>query len=210
MLVDRRVVLYERAFMILFLFALFARAEVALPTVQLADFAVGTSWTWDYQESSGKLYSTERYTVIEVRGSEVLLEIASDYGGGQNLKPNTRVRADIAKCLAAYSNPYQKKPWSITMYSLAAKGWTEFDAPSTLAFEEKFNCNPREYLKPSDQYLTVYRDIGGIRVFQQKLWRRLTSSWFSLEGPSRAVAVEKSFNSDPSTSYTFRLRNFAK
>lgn len=189
---------------------LVARAEVALPTVQVSDFTVGRSWTWDYTQADGHLYSTERYTVVGVEGSVVLLEIASDYGGGQNLRPNTRVQADVAKCLAAYSNPHQKKPWSITMFSLSAGRWTEFEAPSTLAFEEKFNCNPREYLQMSDPYLTVYSVVDGVRVFQQKLWRRLTSSWFAAEGPERAVAVQKEFTSDPSMTYTFKLRNFAK
>jgi hypothetical protein len=120
------------------------------------------------------------------------------------------VKADVAKCLAAYSNPAQKKPWSITMYSRSASGWTEFDAPSTLAFEEKFNCNPREYTKPSAPYLTVYSVIDGVRVFQQKLWRRLSSSWFAAEGAERGVAVQKEFTSDPTTTYVFKLRNFAK
>lgn len=185
-------------------------ADVALPTIQVSDFTVGRSWTWDYTQADGKIYSTERYTVIDVRGSVALLEIASDYGGGQNLKPNTRVRADISKCLLAYSNRYQKKPWSITMYSRSENGWSEFDAPSTLAFEEKFNCNPREYLKQSEPYLTVYSVVDGVRVFQQKLWRRLSSSWFAIDGLERGVAVQKEFKSDPAQTYTFKLRNFAK
>jgi hypothetical protein len=195
--------------MILF-FALFARAEVSLPTIRATDFQVGQSWTWDYTEANGKIYSTERYTVVDLQGTTVLLEIASDYNGGQNLKPNTRVKADVAKCLAAYSNPHQKKPWSITMYSHTANGWSEFEAPSTLAFEEKFNCNPREYRKPSDQYLTEYSVVDGVKVFQQKLWRKLVSSWFAQEGTARAVAVQKEFTSDPAMTYRFKLRDFAK
>ena len=190
--------------------SLFARADVTLPTIQIGDFSVGRSWTWDYTQADGKLYSTERYTVVETKGSVVLLEISSDYGGGQNLKPNTRIRADLSQCLAAYSNPVQKKPWSMTMYSLGASGWTEFEAPSTLAFEEKFNCNPREYLKPSDPYLTVYSVIDGVHVFQQMLWRRFTSSWFAAEGRERGVAVQKEFTADPTMTYTSKLRNFAK
>ena len=185
---------------------LFARAEVSLPTVAVSDFTVGRSWTWDYTQGDGTPWSTERYTVVAATGSVVMLEISSDYGGGQNLKPNTRLQVEVTKCLSAYSNSAQKKPWSFKMFSLSAKGWSEFEAPSTLAFEEKFNCNPREYLKPSDQYLTVYSAIDGTRVFQQKLWRKLTSSWFAAEGPQRGVAVQKEFTSDPTETYVFRFR----
>lgn len=187
-----------------------APPTVALPTVVAADFTVGRSWTWDYTQADGKPWSTERYTVVAANGTTVLLEISSDYGGGQNLKPNTRLEVDVAKCLAAYSNPVQKKPWSFKMFSFSSGKWSEFEAPSTLAFEEKFNCNPREYLQPSDQYLTVYSIVDGVRVFQQKLWRRLSASWFAAEGTARGVAVQKEFTSDPTMTYVFKLRNFAK
>ena len=183
-----------------------AMAQFPLPTVQMADFQVGRSWTWDYTEDDGKPYSTERYTVIEVNGSTVLIEIASDYGGGQNLKPNTRLRADVAKCLAASLNPLQKKPWSMTMFSLGAGGWSEFEAPSTLAFEEKFNCDPHVHLNPADPVRTETSMIDGMHVFQQKLLRGPGSSWFADSGPESAVAVKKEFTADPSMTYQFKLR----
>jgi len=187
-----------------------SRAEVALPTVAVSDFTVGRSWTWDYTQADGKPWSTERYTVIAVSGTTVFLEISSDYGGGQNLKPNTRLQVDIQNCLAAYANPAQKKPWSYKMFFFSSGHWNEFEAPNTLAFEEKFNCNPREYLGASDPYLTVYSEIDGVPVFQQKLWRRLSASWFAQDGSQKGVAVQKEFTSDPTMTYVFKLRNFAK
>lgn len=163
-------------------------------------FVQGASWTWDYFAANGSMYSTERYTVVAVHGTDVLLEIASDYSGHQSLVANTRVEVDVARCLAAYSNPAAKKPFSIKMFSRAANGsWSEYEAPSTLAFEEKFNCNPHVFTGAGGAYLTVYRD----GYFQQKLWRRLTGSWFFLAGPFAAVAGEKDFE----TGYVFRLRH---
>jgi hypothetical protein len=182
-------------------------SETFLPVVSPSDFSVGTAWTWDYVDQTGAPWSTERYTVISQNGSTVLLEISSDYGAGHSLKPNTRLEVDVAKCLNAYSNPAQKKPWSFKMYSLSGASWTEYSAPSTLAFEEKFNCNPREYLKASAPYLTVYSEIGGLRVFQQKLWRKILSSWFALDGPSAGVAISKDFSADPRMTYRFHLRS---
>lgn len=184
----------------------FAHAEIPLPVVSAADFTVGRSWIWDYFDQTGAIYSTEKYTVISLVGSVVVIEMASDYGGGQSLKPHTRLRVDVTKCLRAYRNPTAKQAWSFQMFYLSAGRWTEFDQPNTLAFEEKFNCNPREYSSPSAPYLTEYAEIDGVRVFQQKLYRRLTGSWFAMTGPQMAVAVRKEFNADPAMSYTFRLR----
>ena len=183
-----------------------AGADTRLPVISASDFSVGSSWTWDYTVQNGAPWSTERYTVISKNMSTVLLEISSDYGGSQNLKPNTRLEVDVTKCLNAYANPVQKKPWSFKMYSLTGATWTEFTPPSTLAFEEKFNCNPREYLATGAPYLTVYSAIDGTRVFQQMLWRKLASTWFALQGPEAGVAFSKDFTADPQMTYRFHLR----
>lgn len=187
--------------------------EKLLPTVTVDDFTVGRQWTWDYFETTGteKLYSTERYTVLARRGSEVLIELSSDYNGSQNLKPSHRLRVDVDHCLRAYRNPVQKSPWRFKMYYLSTttngRGvWTEVDALNTLAFEEKFNCNPRDYQKPSAPYLTVYGEDRGRTVFMQKLWRRIAASWFYLDGPERGVAARKDFPTGVSETYSFRLR----
>lgn len=186
--------------------------EVALPTVTAADFTPGRQWTWDYFDPAGKIYSTERYTVIDQRGSIVLIELSSDYDGRQELNPSHRLRVDVARCLEAYRNPFQKQPWRFEMFYLSksasgAATWTEIDPPNTLAFEEKFNCNPREYLKPSAPYRTVYKDIVGETVFMQKLWRRIVSSWYLMNGTNRAVAASKDFSTEPRENYSFRLRS---
>ncbi len=190
----------------LFSFQSHAAPPSLLPVVSATNFAVGRAWTWDYFDQTGTIYSTERYTVIEQRGSIVVIELASDYDGRQNLKPSTRIEVDLLKCLAAYKNPGQERKWSIKMFSLASGVWTEMDQPNTLAFEEKFNCNPHRYEKAGEPYLTIYSTIDSISVFQQKLWQRLGASWFAVSGPHAATAVRKEFNSDPHMAYWFQQR----
>lgn len=179
---------------------------VDLPVVSVDDFTVGKTWIWDYFESDGSIYSTERYEVLAVQGSVVLLELSSDYGGGQNLKPNHRLQVDVSQCLRAYRNPVQKQPWKFTMLYLSSGKWTAIEQTNTLGFEEKFNCNPREYLSASAPYLTVYGERNGEPVFQQKLWRRINGSWFGLTGEHRAIAIAHDFETGQAASYSFKLR----
>lgn len=177
-----------------------------LPVVSLATFAVGNSWTWDYLEPSGNIYSTERYTVLATRDSVVLIEMASDYAGGQNFKANHRIQVDISQCLGAYKNPVQKKPWKFQMFYLNQGQWTGMEQRNTLAFEEKFNCNAHRYSKPSAPYLTAFDVLDGRPVFSQKLWRKLEASWFPISGNLAAIAVFKNFSSGTNGVYKMKLR----
>jgi len=189
-----------------------------VPTVAANDFTVGRSWTWDYFDSTGALYSSERYTVISQTGDDILIEMSSAYGtatGDSTSDPapneqfnvHHRILANVAQCLGAYTNPAQTKPWSIRMFALTNGQWDEYDPGKTLAFEEKFNCNPHIQTSASAPYLTVFSMVDGESVFQQKLWRRLTSSWFSMSGPDMAVAFRKDFDSNPAAPYVFKRRN---
>jgi hypothetical protein len=193
-------------FLVLIQLTSVARSEVALPVISISNFVPGRSWTWDYFQTDGTIWSTERYTVLSRTDQVVLIEISSDYAGGQNLKPNTRLEVDVSQCLLAYAKSNEKRGWMFKMYSLNGSAWSPYEPNNTAAFEEKFNCNPREYLKTSDQYLTVYSTIRGTPAFQQKLWRRLNASWFAKEGTNKAVAIHKEFLSDPTQTYRFQLR----
>lgn len=184
----------------------FASTPSTVPTIEASDFAVGRSWTWDYVDQKGAIYSTERYEVLARQGEQVVIEMSSSYGGGGTLTPHHRMDVNVGTCLRAYSNPVRKKPWSFKMYALEAGRWVPFDPGKTLAFEEKFNCNPHVTGGVGAQYETVFTTIDDQPVFQHKLWRKLTSSWFSLTGPDRAVAVRKEFSSDPSAPYVFKRR----
>lgn len=186
--------------------AVATEATASLPTVSSAMFEVGQSWTWDYFDPNDNIYSTERYTVIAKKGETVLIEMASDYSGGQNLQPHHRIQVDLAKCLAAYKNPVQKKPWRFAMYYLSHGKWNQIEQENTLAFEEKFNCNGHLYSKPAEPYLTAFDQIGGQAVFSQKLWRKLEGSWFAAGGSLQAIALFKKFSSDPTQLYKMKLR----
>ena len=191
-----------------------SQAQVALPKVvpviQVSDFQVGRHWIWDYVQPSGQIYSTERYEVLSVNGSTVLIEMSSDYGGGQNFKAHTRIEVNVDQCIAAYRNRAAKTPWSFTMYSIVDGAWSPYDAPKTLAFEEKFNCNPHVQTDVWDDYLTAFSVIDNEPVFEQKLWRRIDLSWYSLSGPNTAVAFQKAFTADPSQPYTMKRRRNLK
>lgn len=190
------------------LFGLSANAEApqSVPVVSAQTFSVGKSWTWDYFELTGAMYSTERYTVLSVQGSVVWIEMASDYRGGQNLNSHHRIRVDIEKCLAAYKNPAQKKPWSIQMYYLVNGSWEKFDQNKTLAFEEKFNCNPHVFTHRSAAYLTIFETVDGVPAFQQKRFGQIESSWFGMSGSLAGIGVQKKFISDPGLNYVMKLR----
>ena len=179
-----------------------AQVPQTVPTIEAGDFSVGRSWTWDYVDSSGKIHSTERYEVLTRVNDRVLIEMSSSYDGAPTLTAHHRLDVRVNDCLRAYRNPAQKKPWSFKMYSLSDGKWVPFDPGKTLAFEEKFNCNPHVMSEKHQPYLTVFTTIAGEKVFQQKLWRKLSSSWFSIEGESAAVAFQKNFDS----SYTFKRR----
>lgn len=177
-----------------------------MPVVTFQDFPVGQSWIWDYFDPSGAVYSTERYTVLKAQGSTLLIEMASDYSGGQNLKPHHRMVVDLSKCLAAYRNPVQKKPWHFRLFYLNQSRWVETEPANTLAFEEKFNCNGHRYEKPSLPYLTVEGVFESQPVFMQKLWRKIEGTWFGIAGRYRAIAVGKSFSGNPGEVYKMKLR----
>ncbi|MES2964416.1 MAG: hypothetical protein V4760_11025 [Bdellovibrionota bacterium] len=182
-----------------------AQTPARVPTIEASDFQIGRSWIWDYVDASGKTYSTERYEVLALKDDRVLIEMSSSYDGGTTLTAHHRLDAKVGDCLLAYRNPAQKKPWKFTMYSLDQGKWVPFDPGKTLAFEEKFNCNPHVMMAPHENYLTVFSTFGGEAVFQQKLWRKLESSWFSLNGPERAVASRKQFGT-PQSGYVFTRR----
>ena len=187
-------------------FSVEANTLGAVPVVRIEEFSVGKSWTWDYFDPKGQVYSTERYTVVAQTGAHLTIEMASDYSGGQNFKSHHRMLVDLNSCLLAYKNPVQKKPWRFQLFYFNRGQWVEIDPPNTLAFEEKFNCNPHTYSKPSEPYLTVTDLVDGTPVFMQKLWRRIEGTWFGLDGRVAAIAVAKSFNGSPGEVYKMKLR----
>jgi hypothetical protein len=165
-------------------------AASALPTVSFDFFRPGRAWTWEYRRAdNGSLYSTETYSVVQRAGRQVLLEMSTSFPGQGVWRAHHRLLVNVDRCLAAYRNPVVKEPWSFRMFFKDQSGrWIETEPPTTLAFEEKFNCNP--HMHDSREYLTVVREDA----FMHKRWRTLEGSWFSLEGSEAGVMAEKNFN----------------
>ena len=187
-------------FFVVFTTLLFVPSATAqsLPVVRSEFFTLGRSWTWDYflvdaNGLPGPLYSTETYTVVHRAKGNVLLEMSTHFSGQGLWRAHHRLLVLLDRCLAAYRNPVQKQPWSFRMFYRKQDGrWAETEATSTLAFEEKFNCNP--WIHDSRLYLTDFRQgLGGRIEFMHRLWRRLDSSWFSASGESGGVMSEKYF-----------------
>ncbi len=187
-----------------------ATAPVRLPTVAASDFASGRSWTWDYLDQTGVIYSTERYQVLSVNGAVVLIEMSSSMSGSSSLQPHARIQVDVSRCLAAYKNPDFIQPWTIDMFYQDENGaWVSYQPPNTLAFEEKFNCNPNVTLTGSGSpTTTVFQTVSSETAFQERESGTDGSNdtWFTQSGPNAAIALLKNFTSDPHMTYVMKRR----
>jgi hypothetical protein len=182
------------------------RPEMKLPTVKPDDFKIGRYWTWDYVEASGNIYSSERYVVVGHADNMVWLEMSTQLPHQVGFNAHHRLQVNVQDCLRAYRNPNQKIGWSFRMFQLENGSWQETGVGKTLAFEEKFNCNPFLFTDAFANFLTVEKKIGGEEVFQQRLWRRLDSTWFSEGGPDAGIAFMKTFDAEQPKAYTMKRR----
>jgi hypothetical protein len=173
------------------LFFLFSLHLAPVAVVSAANFPVGQEWRWNYTDSVGNPYSYEQYTVIENDNGVILIEMASHFPGETVFKAHHRIQVPLEDCLRAYLNASAGSPWLMRMFFLDSGVWKETEPPSTLAFEEKFNCNPYQY--DSREYLTVFRSSPRGEVFAQKRWRKIEGSWFMNSGELAGVMFEKEF-----------------
>lgn len=154
-----------------------------LPVISTDMFAVGQSWVWKYYEND-LLYSTEKYTVLESRPGRVLIEMTTKLRGESSFKVHHRLEANPQKCLEAYKNPADKKPWGIRLYYWQQNQWNLVEGlTNTLAFEEKFNCNP--HIKNTPAQKTFFRvlttQFGNVELFQHQKTGHRESSWYFLD-----------------------------
>ncbi len=160
-----------------FLIALFF--DTTAPVVHPSEFKTGKSWTWDYRDAHDKKYSTERYTVIEVQGTNVTFEMATEFPGKPGFVAHHRFEADVAKCVSA------NKTWRLRMWYLNGTRWEEYSNPKTLPFEEKFNCLPEAISDKENMFGRLVQTMEG-------------GSWYTYDG----VAFQKEFDGG----YTFQRR----
>lgn len=116
--------------------------------VTLEQFQPQASWTWAYSEfdvatSTWKApYLYERYTVIDVQGSKVTIEMSSSSTYPVETSAHHKFTADVNKCLSAYADYKTKKSWTVVFYtkSFGPKWELVSSAHKPLVFTEKFNC----------------------------------------------------------------------
>lgn len=166
----------------------------ALPVVSFEFFTPGRSWTWDYRRvDDGVLYSSETYTVIQRAGRQVLLEMSTVFPGRGAWGAHHRLLVNVDKCLAAHAGTGVPAKWSFRMFYKKSDGrWEETWPPSTLAFEEKFNCD--SHVRDMPEFLTIFRDGQRGREFMHKVRRVIEGSWFSIDGESAGVMSAKIFD----------------
>mgnify|MGYP001120615272 CR=1 FL=1 len=176
-----------------------------LPVVSEEDFAPGNRWTWDYFDKDEELYSSETYTVLENEDGLLLFEMSTEFPDATQDRIHHRLQVDLNKCLASYKNPADMKVWSIKLHAWNGSQWIDAGVTNTLAFEEKFNCNPNVG-RSSVQWATLFRGTERGELFQLQVKTRLASSWFFHDGENAAIQAEKTFVRSHGVSFTSRLR----
>lgn len=151
-----------------------------LATITPDFFKPGQVWHWKYYQD-GVLYSTERYTILEARPDRVLIQMSTRIAGDSEFIIHHRQEVNPQRCLLAYKNPAQYRPWSIKLYYRNQGQWELIDGlTTTLAFEEKFNCNPHRFQSSyrNTHFKTMMTDLGEQELFQQRKGPQDNSSWF--------------------------------
>lgn len=157
-----------------------AAPPTPLATIHPDFFKPGQVWHWKYYQD-GVLYSTEKYTVLEARPDRVLIQMSTRLAGQRDFIIHHRQEVNPQRCLLAHKNPAHYRPWSINLYFKNNGRWELVDGlTTTLAFEEKFNCNPHHFQSRyrNTYFKTLTTDLGAQELFQQRKGPRDNSSWY--------------------------------
>lgn len=191
-----------------------------LPLISREQLQMGTYWEWTYYTNgnSSLPYSSERYRIVEVRGSIITFEISSRYDVHGSFTPNTRFRIDLSKCHNAFKNLDVKVNFLIELYTRENGEWSKTAIRTqATAFEEKFNCNPFVYSGRNSLYETRFESVETegktYLLFQQ--WPKssksqLRSFYYLDHAELRGVAFHKAFNPGTTHYYEMRLTDFGK
>lgn len=174
-----------KSIFVLFLFlGSAALAQVAssppLKTISEDFFKPGQQWLWKYFQDH-ELYSTEKYRVLEASENRVLFEMSTKLAEENQFKIHHRLEVDPRKCLRAYQNPSQHRPYSFKLYYYQEGQWQLVEGlTSPIPFEEKFNCNPHRFRGSyrNTYFQTLETDLGPQEVFQQRKGPWDKSSWY--------------------------------
>lgn len=177
---------------------------MSVPVVEARLFEPARFWEWTYTENQ-QFYSIERYSVVRREGSTILLEMSSRLAGEAVYRVHHRLEVDLERCLAAYRNPVAPRGWSYQMYYVHEGKWIKFDPGSTLAFEEKFNCNPHVYQSYGAPFKTFLYPHGNEFLFEHKRWGKLEATRFYGSGANAGLAYSKNFPKPKGQTYEFRF-----
>jgi hypothetical protein len=186
--------------------------------ISTGQLKLGRHWSWTYYKDGDltEFYSAEIYTVVEVSGSLITIEIQSKYSASGEFKANTRFRTDISKCYQAFGNPEHKKEFTIDLFPMQDGQWATVPYQvSSNAFEEKFNCNPAIHSANNSLYETRFDSAhtpwGEEHLFQQ--WPREPGSqirafYFEDEPELKGIAYRKDFNPGTSNHFIMLLNDW--
>ena len=105
-----------------------------------ARFALCNWWTWTYRDAQGGPSSWERYTVVAVADTTLVIEMASKFEDADPFRAHHRMTLDVAESLAARGGSGQ---WALRRFSFrdADDAWrTAPHRDNVQVFEEKFDC----------------------------------------------------------------------
>ena len=119
-----------------------------LPVVDKKVFQKGQQWVWAYSEFDKdsnqwlKPYLYEKYTVTEVNGDIVEIEMSSDAELSGSSSAHHKLKANLSECLKAGTNVQKMKAWKIAFYTKSFGPQWELVSLSHqgIPFTEKFNC----------------------------------------------------------------------
>lgn len=168
--------------------------------VQLSQFVPGHVWSWQYSEQNRKTgawepYLIERYTVTEVSGSKITIEMSSDSPNDpRRSKAHHKFVFNFKSCETARANPGARK-WTVEFYSTSLTGsWSLVSRTHpNHVFTEKFNCsNPNE--KEVVQNGTYSLPSGAYPTFRIERGIKEDTSWYFTDHPEfRGVLANKLF-----------------
>lgn len=178
-----------------------------VPQVKIEFFELNRKWIWDYFDMDGKLYSSEQYEVLSRKDDVVLIEMSTTFSKDEEFKPHHRIEVNLSRCYKRYRSPLNPVSWSIRLFYKNDEKWVLMSGlDNTLAFEEKFNCDPYQYL--SYEKKTIFMQDGEKLLFQHSRWGKDHGSWFFHEGSLSGVLATKKmvsgFSSKPTHIIRFR------
>jgi hypothetical protein len=177
-------------------------------TIAMNQLRVGRHWVWRYSEFHKETgtwvpYLDERYTVVDVKGTKVTVEMSSTEAGKEGAAPaHHKFVFDYKNCELAGRSPAFRH-WTLSFYSksLAADWALVSGTHPNYVFTEKFNCSKTRSAPEIEAMPFEGRDW---RVFRELTHSTEESGWYFLDHPRlQAVSAQKFFAPDGAYRFQF-------